>query len=335
MLRFLTNAFNLGSKDDAFNFIVKMIPENDPCRVYVFETGLFEKENEIYFDLLPAIKFYFHKNVIIKNDAIPTVLDEIIPECFYGSHNIDGAGVLVFQSCATKKFKECQDPSGLNLQQLKSVVQRIAEFHAISRAFVVKHGVNGVQRRYPMLNQDMYSNGMLIKEISYCLDAYEQFFNTVTSSTPSMPQLKLSEDDLLEMKSQFLKLKGCEPEYLLKNLRKSSDGTLTTIIHGELWERNIMLDEENNVKILDWKNTKLASSCLDLAFFLLSSTSSELRQKHTEELLTLYHETFSNILTNMKLDVEVPDIQELSDEYKQCAQFASLQVSSFSPLSIF
>lgn len=40
-----------------FEFIVKMIPDNDACRAYVFETGLFEKETEVYFDLLPALKF--------------------------------------------------------------------------------------------------------------------------------------------------------------------------------------------------------------------------------------------------------------------------------------
>ena len=59
-----------------------MIPENDPCRAYVFEAGLFEKENEMYFDLLPAIKFHCKK----------TSIQQLIPDCIYGSHNMDGAG---------------------------------------------------------------------------------------------------------------------------------------------------------------------------------------------------------------------------------------------------
>ena len=59
-----------------------MIPENDPCRAYVFEAGLFEKENEMYFDLLPAIKFHCKK----------TLIQQLIPDCIYGSHNMDGAG---------------------------------------------------------------------------------------------------------------------------------------------------------------------------------------------------------------------------------------------------
>ena len=72
----------------------------------------------------------------------------------------DGAGVLVFQSCSTENFKECQDPSGLNLEQSKIVIKHMAEFHAISRAFVVKHGITGVKRRYPMLAQVIYIYGI-------------------------------------------------------------------------------------------------------------------------------------------------------------------------------
>ena len=77
-----------------------MIPENDPCRAYVFETGLFEKENEVYFDLMPAIKF----------NCKSTLIEELIPECIYGSHNMDGAGTyeyLIFLQCLAKKLVFC------------------------------------------------------------------------------------------------------------------------------------------------------------------------------------------------------------------------------------
>ena len=125
------------------DFVVKMIPENDPCRAYVFETGLFEKENEVYFDLMPAIKFHCKSSLI----------DELIPECVYGSHNMDGAGVLVFKCCGKQGFKSCQDPLGLKVEKIREIMKSMAEFHASSKAFVLKHGVHGVQRRYQNLSQ--------------------------------------------------------------------------------------------------------------------------------------------------------------------------------------
>ena len=49
---------------------------------------------------------------------------------------------------------------------------------------------------------------MLIKEITNCLDSYEQFFNSVSESPQvSMAHLKLLECDFIDMKTQFLKLK--------------------------------------------------------------------------------------------------------------------------------
>lgn len=80
-------------------------------------------------------------------------MDRLIPECVHGNHNMDGAGVLVFKSCSRRGFKDCQDPSGLKLEQVRSVIKSLAEFHAVARSFVVKHGVKGVERRYPILGQ--------------------------------------------------------------------------------------------------------------------------------------------------------------------------------------
>jgi hypothetical protein len=36
--------------------VAKFLPREDPLRVYVFETDVFRKESELYFDVLPAIK---------------------------------------------------------------------------------------------------------------------------------------------------------------------------------------------------------------------------------------------------------------------------------------
>ncbi len=54
---------------------------------------------------------------------------------------------------------------------------------------------------------------------------------------------------------------------------------MTTIIHGELWDGNILINatDNNAVKLLDWKNGKVSSATLDLALLMLTSTSSQMR----------------------------------------------------------
>ena len=77
------------------------------------------------------------------------------------------------------------------------------------------------------------------------------------------------------------------------------DNPFNTVIHGELWEKNMMFSEntdrdvdnknEDDAKIvvLDWKNAKIASATKDLAFFLLSSTSNSLRLVRSRQERTI------------------------------------------------
>ena len=82
---------------------------------------------------------------------------------------------------------------------------------------------------------------------------------------------------------------------------------MDTIAHGELWDRNLlMLDDK--VKILDWKNAKLASATLDLAFLMLSSTTSDVRQTCTNDLLK---ETCNHVFLTFKQKNPQADIRML------------------------
>ena len=56
---------------------------------------------------------------------------------------------------------------------------------------------------------------------------------------------------------------------------------LTTIVHGELWENNILMasdlfHEGDGVKVVDWKNAKIASATLDLVRKLFKAHSDRL-----------------------------------------------------------
>jgi aminoglycoside phosphotransferase (APT) family kinase protein len=50
---------------------------------------------------------------------------------------------------------------------------------------------------------------------------------------------------------------------------RSGPQQLTTVVHGEFWENNILLAPDvchvgDGVKVVDWKNAKIASATLDL-----------------------------------------------------------------------
>ena len=73
---------------------------------------------------------------------------------------------LIFRSCLDSGFKHSSDPSGLSLPELLLAVETLARVHATGRAMLAKNSVEAVKKRYPYLTQDMYSNGMLLEEVS-------------------------------------------------------------------------------------------------------------------------------------------------------------------------
>ena len=80
--------------DDHFSFIAKLLPADDTGRVYVFEANLLEKEIEMYFSVLPSLRQFLRAQ---PGGDLSALVEEAVPECVYGSHNMDGAGVLVFR----------------------------------------------------------------------------------------------------------------------------------------------------------------------------------------------------------------------------------------------
>ena len=52
----------------------------------------------------------------------------------------------------------------------------------------------------------MYSNGMLLKEISDCMESFELLLNCAMTDCKS--EIDIGEDDLIDIRNQFTKLKG-------------------------------------------------------------------------------------------------------------------------------
>merc|ERR1712244_173753 len=115
-----------------YYFIAKLLPKDDPNRVYVFEANVFEKEISIYFELLPCMRQF------CLDSPLHSFLSSNIPQCIYGSNNTDGAGVLVFECALQQGYSHPVDPEGLSLEQVLCAVNFMAKFHAIESALISK-----------------------------------------------------------------------------------------------------------------------------------------------------------------------------------------------------
>lgn len=294
-------------------FIAKLLPPDDPRRVYVFESNVFEKEISIYFELLPYIRQF-----LLPFPQFEKLLSENLPICIYGSNSGNGAGVLAFECAREKDFLHPVDPDGLSLSQLNSTVKFIAKFHAIGSALIIKKGKD-LRLRYPFLESNIYANPMMIEEADNLFDVYSRFISSVPGQS-----------SLLERFEGLKSSKGAKLMYSC--MRRQVSTPFNTIIHGEFWEKNILYKDCGDVGddleclVLDWKNAKIASATKDLAFLMLSSTNNHLRTECLNTILQEYFSIFCQTLEQLGVDVSGKmTFEDFYSDYKISLEGAFLQ----------
>ncbi len=76
---------------------------------------------------------------------------------------------------------------------------------------------------------------------------------------------------------------------------------------------------------LDWKNAKMASGTLDLAFLLFSSVSNRIISESLTDILKLYHETLVDTLRRLEPKCQEPTMEQLEKDFMLSLPDALLQ----------
>lgn len=77
--------------------------------------------------------------------------------------------------------------------------------------------------------------------------------------------------------------------------------------HGDCWMPNFLISYQEingekipaQIKIIDYQLARLASPATDISFFIYSCTLQDLREKHYDELIKIYHESLSDLLIKL------------------------------------
>lgn len=82
----------------------------------------------------------------------------------------------------------------------------------------------------------------------------------------------------------------------------SSAEPYSVICHGDVTTNNSMFrkDDKGNpveFRLLDWQFSRYASPVTEIVIYILCSTTKELRDKHYEDFLKIYHESLTDLLS--------------------------------------
>lgn len=208
-----------------------------------------------------------------------------------------------FYSSISDDLSECVFLEDLNLRHFKVLKFReepvsfghmsllmtaLGKFHAVS--FALK---DQQPDKFKQLSSLVFEHYWTILETDY-KKIYNEAVNWFT--------LSLEESGRFDMLDRFNQIKGNEVDKTIYTLVSGAHAEPYSVIcHGDLTTNNSMFKKDDQgkpieIQLIDWQFCRYASPATELVLYLLCSTTKELRDKHYDEFLKIYHGSLSDML---------------------------------------
>lgn len=313
----------LGSEECSYAFFLKMLPGvEDKHRKLLWNTEVFRKEIQAQFHLLPLLQQF------LSQQCDPPLELRLIPDVVYGSFDEKhGDGIVVLMDLNERGFFPLDHYFGLSLAQLERVVERLAEFHGSGSAALLKTAKSGDKQKHTLSGQfQQFHMDNQKRRQSYFESLYPQY-RDFAKFLRRVPGYSHFFDIVDQLRPHLI-------DIMNKADKRKSRFPFKTILHGELWDKNILFRYEQLTQNLefvltDWKHLSMGSPCQDLAFLILSSTNKSLRHKHLKHILTKYFHIYCNHLKRVhSLQFPKPGftLEQFVQEYQDASLGAFLQV---------
>lgn len=250
--------------------------------------SLFPKEKQMYQDDIPKfIELY-------KNAGIEI---ELAPKCLHIEESSKGI-VLVLEDLKRQNFHNVDRLKGLDMNHMRRVLVRIAEFHAAS---VVLHERNGPYNE--MYQKSMYneSNRELFEYLGKA--RLEQYINAMRQW--DMPDVE-----------EYIKLHPSPAEAVDMgiSLNTVDESEFNVLNHGDLWSNNIMFADEGGEErtlFVDLQLSKWGSPAQDLWYLITTSAALDIKIKEFDHFIYIYHTRLVECLKLLGYSKHIPTLKEL------------------------
>lgn len=172
----------------------------------------------------------------------------------------------------------------LTFDHLSLFLKALGKFHAVS--FAIK---DQQPKKFKQLSEPIVEN-------YWCLldSTYNEMFTALTDCLENENRF-----DTLEKVKQAIGKDACASAQQLA--LNASDEKYAVICHGDLTVKNLMFRKDAQGKpidfrMFDFQYIRCASAVTDLVVLLLCCSTKEVRDKHYNDLLRIYHESLSDLM---------------------------------------
>ncbi|CAH1974586.1 unnamed protein product [Acanthoscelides obtectus] len=227
-------------------------------------------------------------------------IDQLFPKCYgaristdENSNAVDDDGVLIFENLKSEGYITEDRLTGFDKEAAELIVSDLARFHATTIALkLIKPGVF----KEKILPCTVKNKGLeqLPEEVG------KSFHDSIMEGAMEQSELEPYLPRLQKIVDYF-----AVHSFVNRPPPNEKWGTMT---HADYWTSNTMIlkNEKGKViknKIVDLQLCSYTSVVRDLIFFLFTSVINSTLDKHYEDFLRAYHNSFTDTLKDFDLDL--------------------------------
>ena len=206
---------------------------------------------------------------------------------------------ILLENLKERGFKNVNRLDGLDMEHTKSVLKKLAQFHAASAVRVTKKGL------YPREICTSYLKP----------EGYEMIKNMFENNSKILLESIKEYSNSEQYYEKVVKIQNQLTDEIYKLIDIDSN-EFNVLNHGDCWSNNIMFnyDEQGNVAatyLIDYQMTRYTSPAADLLYFLLSSTQLDIKLSKFDYFIKYYHDHLVESLQLLKYSKPIPSLKEL------------------------
>lgn len=277
-------------------FIKTIVNPDDPLR-FVYDVNKYdETEIKFYQELLPALVCFSREDT--EEENLTKSLENMVAKLYSGDYCLEKEhrGFYLIMEDLSSQYGMKTGPEGLNFQQINDVVVKIAKFHCAGYAYNMNRIRTGEGKNWNLKSwcEKNINDPEFIGYMDTCFDSF-------------IKDLENEDPDLAKAVTNLKKV-------WLKVYKEKINVDQRFISHGDLWINNIMVNESNMSKILDWQTLCPDHPVMDVSFLLCTSLTPENLENWANDLIKSYVETFEETCSKFKLEMPF-SLKEFNDMF--------------------
>lgn len=237
----------------------------------------FANEINAYGQLVPIMRRF-------SSDRLP------FPVCHYAGMDAEG-DLIVLEDLRRSGFHMVDRRKNLSYRQCRTVLEELANFHAVSLAMKL---IKPVQ---------FHTMKEKVKEIVYNDTAAEFYTHSLeTSLRGTLDSLHYSnKNGHLDAPIKAIERLSGRLYQIMSTAVRNSHEPWKVLCHGDTWVNNLMFNKSHDqVKLIDLQTIRYTSPVIDILHLLYTSTGAEIRTIYTDKLVRSYQKS---LITALRLYV--------------------------------